>query len=149
MKTISSSDQQILGFQIAPMIDVVFVIMLFFMVMAGAIKAERYLPGKLPGIPGDAKIKMPDVEILLGVSADGTITLNDEPFDAPTSKSLPALTATLQRLKAAADQQKDIVLVTVQAEQDARYERVVDALNAIAKAQIANVTFAVNEVSAF
>jgi len=26
------------GFQIAPMIDVVFVIMLFFMVMAGAVK---------------------------------------------------------------------------------------------------------------
>ena len=29
-----------LGFQIAPMIDVVFVIMLFFMVMAGAVKVE-------------------------------------------------------------------------------------------------------------
>ena len=30
-----------LGFQIAPMIDVVFVIMLFFMVMAGSVKTER------------------------------------------------------------------------------------------------------------
>jgi len=29
------------GFQIAPMIDVVFVIMLFFMVMAGAVKVEH------------------------------------------------------------------------------------------------------------
>ena len=32
-----------LGFQIAPMIDVVFVIMLFFMVMAGAVKVENEL----------------------------------------------------------------------------------------------------------
>ena len=29
------------GFQIAPMIDVVFVIMLFFIVMAGAVKVEH------------------------------------------------------------------------------------------------------------
>ena len=143
MKATSSSDQPHLGFQVAPMIDVVFVIMLFFMVMAGALQAERYLPGKLPGIPTDSKIKVPDVEIILGVSEDGAIALNEESFDPPTSKTLPKLTATLQRLKAAADQQKDTVLVTVQAEQDARYERVVDALNAVAKAQIVNVTFTV------
>ena len=142
MKTISSPDSPALGFQIAPMIDVVFVIMLFFMVMAGAVKTEGTLPGKLPGIPGDAPVKFPD-PIMLGVNEDGSVTLNDEPFDNPTSKTLPALTATLQRLKAAADQQKDTVLVSIQAEQEARYERIVDALNALAKAQIANVTFAV------
>ena len=141
MKIITSSDQPNLGFQIAPMIDVVFVIMLFFMLMAGAMKTEATLPGRLPGVPVDAKIKSPDLEILLGVGEDGTITLNDEPFDNPTSKTLPALTTTLQRLKAAADQQKDKVLVTIQAEQEARYERIVDALNALAKAQISNVTF--------
>ena len=37
------------GFQIAPMIDVVFVIMLFFMVMAGAVKVEHELKTTLPG----------------------------------------------------------------------------------------------------
>ena len=36
-----------LGFQIAPMIDVVFVIMLFFMVMAGAVKVENELNTQL------------------------------------------------------------------------------------------------------
>ena len=143
MKTISSADQPNLGFQMAPMIDVVFVIMLFFMVMAGAMKAERCLPGRLPGSPTNANIKLPDIEIILGVSADGMITLNDESFDTPMSKSMPTLTATLQRLKAAADRQEDAVLVTIQAEQDARYERVVDALNALAKAQIANVAFGI------
>ncbi|MBA3272733.1 MAG: biopolymer transporter ExbD, partial [Chthoniobacterales bacterium] len=38
-----------LGFQIAPMIDVVFVIMLFFMVMAGSVKEEKELNTQLPG----------------------------------------------------------------------------------------------------
>jgi len=39
------------GFQIAPMIDVVFVIMLFFMVMAGAVKVEHELKTTLPATP--------------------------------------------------------------------------------------------------
>ena len=38
-----------LGFQIAPMIDVVFVIMLYFMVMAGAVQKENSHNTKLPG----------------------------------------------------------------------------------------------------
>ena len=38
-----------LGFQIAPMIDVVFVIMLYFMVMAGAVQVENAHNTKLPG----------------------------------------------------------------------------------------------------
>lgn len=127
------------------MIDVVFVIMLFFMVMAGAVKMERFLPARLPGVAVDAKVKVPDLDIAIGVDEDGTITLNDEVFDSASSKELPALTATLRRLKAAADQQHDQVLVSVAAEQDARYERIVDALNALSKAQIANVTFSVSE----
>ena len=43
------------GFQIAPMIDVVFVIMLFFMVMAGAVKVEHELKTTLPGNAETAK----------------------------------------------------------------------------------------------
>ena len=143
MKAIASSSEPHLGFQIAPMIDVVFVIMLFFMVMAGVMKSESVLPGRLPGVPGDFQIKVPDIEITLGVNEDGTVTLNDESLDPPRSRRLPALTAALQRLKAAADQQKDTVLVAVQAGQEVRFERVIDALNAVAKARIANVTFAV------
>ena len=143
MKILMPLDQPEMGFQIAPMIDVVFVIMLFFMVMAGALKTERYLPAQLPGPPTNAGVKTPDLEMVLGVHEDDTIRLNEEILDAPMNKRLPALTAALQRLKAAADQQRDKVLVTIEAESEARYERVIDALNALAKADIANITFAV------
>jgi biopolymer transport protein ExbD len=139
VKILRPLDQPEMGFQIAPMIDVVFVIMLFFMVMAGALKTERYLPGP----PTNAGVKTPDLEMVLGVHEDDTISLNEEILDAPMNKRLPALTAALQRLKAAADQQRDKVLVTIEAESEARYERVIDALNALAKANIANITFAV------
>ena len=49
MKRIEDTENINLGFQIAPMIDVVFVIMLFFMVMAGAVKVEHELKTALPG----------------------------------------------------------------------------------------------------
>lgn len=127
------------------MIDVVFVIMLFFMVMAGAMKKEGMLTGRLPGLPANANVKTPDLVVVINVDEDGTISLNDEPFDAPTSKGMAALTATLQRLKAAADRQADKVLVSITAQPAARYERVVDALNALAKARIANITFGIAE----
>jgi len=38
------------GFQIAPMIDVVFVILVFFMSLAAQIKIEQILQTKLPGV---------------------------------------------------------------------------------------------------
>lgn len=134
-----------LGFQIAPMIDVVFVIMLFFMVMAGAVKVERELKQQLPGVnvvsPDNAP-EMPD-EITVGVEESGHVTLNEEELDPPDSKAMPNFVATMMRLKQEADGRKAKVLVTIQAEEQAKYERVIDVLDALAKAQVSNVTFTV------
>jgi biopolymer transport protein ExbD len=139
------AEQVNMGFQIAPMIDVVFVIMLFFMVMAGAVKVERELkttlPGLAPAVP-TSEPQPPD-EILVTVEETGIVTLNEEEFDTPESKALPNFTGTMMRLKQEADNRNAKVLVTIQAEEQARYERVIDVLNAMAKAKITNVTFTV------
>ena len=75
MKQAPQEAQADAGFQIAPMIDVVFVIMLFFMVMAGAVKVEHELKTTLPGNAETAKeTEMPD-EITIGVAENGAITL--------------------------------------------------------------------------
>jgi biopolymer transport protein ExbD len=140
-----------MGFQIAPMIDVVFVIMLFFMVMAGAVKVEQELKTMLPGMAPpalDTPQEMPD-EIVVTVEEDGTVTLNEEAFDSPEDKRLPNFTSTLILLKQEADNRGAKVLVTIEAEEEARYERVIDVLNAMAKARIANVTFTVGSDSMF
>jgi len=135
-------DTTTLGFQIAPMIDVVFVIMLFFMVMVGTVKVERELVTKLPS-PGDPMVRFPVDEITIGILEDGTVTLNEESFDSPRDKSLPTLTQTLRRLATSSANQKQSVLVTIQAEEQASYERVIDVLNSLHQAQIQNVTFTV------
>ncbi|MEQ1861658.1 MAG: biopolymer transporter ExbD [Chthoniobacteraceae bacterium] len=134
-----------LGFQIAPMIDVVFVIMLFFMVMAGAVKVERELNTKLPGTAETSGPTEFVDEIIINISETGEVTLNDEPMDAPADKQLPQLRGTLLRLKQASDAAKAPTLVTVISEPEAKYARTIDVLDALAVAQIENVTFTVGE----
>jgi biopolymer transport protein ExbD len=144
-------EQMAVGFQIAPMIDVVFVIMLFFMVMVGSVKVERELKSQLPGLAppsADAPQEMPD-EIIVGVEETGSVTLNEEEFDTPTDKKLPNFTSTLMRLKQEADNRNAKVIVTIQAEEQATYERVIDVLNALAVAKVANVTFTVGSDAGF
>jgi biopolymer transport protein ExbD len=134
-----------MGFQIAPMIDVVFVIMLFFMVMAGAVKVERELKTSLPGLAPatlDKPQEMPD-EIVVSVEETGAVTLNEEEFDTPESKDLPNFTSTLVLLKQEADNRGAKVIVTIEAEEQAKYDRVIDVLNSMAKAKVSNVTFTV------
>ncbi len=144
MKRHIHSDSPAIGFQIAPMIDVVFVIMLFFMVMTGSVKVERELRTKLPD-PGDPTkpVQFPANEITIGILEDGTVTMNDAEFDSPTDKTLPRLTDTLKRAAASSARQKQPVLVTIQAEEQASYERIIDVLNSLYQAEIQNVTFTV------
>jgi biopolymer transport protein ExbD len=134
-----------LGFQIAPMIDVVFVIMLFFMVMAGAVKVEREINTKLPGTAEASGPTDFVDEVIINVAESGEVQLNDEPMDSPTSKDMPQLRGTLMRLKQSSDAAKSPLMVTIISETEARYHRTVDVLNVLAAAQISNVTFSVSE----
>ena len=69
--------------------------------------------------------------------------MNEEEFDSPGDKSLPTLTKTLRRVAASSSRQQQSVLVTIQAEEQASYERVIDVLNSLHQAEIQNVTFTV------
>jgi biopolymer transport protein ExbD len=134
-----------IGFQIAPMIDVVFVIMLFFMVMAGAVKVEKELNTKLPGTAETAGATEFVDEIVINISTNGEVLLNDEPMDRPGEHRMPQLTATLMRLKQGSDAAKTAAMVTIVSEPDAKYKSTVDVLDALAAAGIDNVTFTVSE----
>ncbi len=132
-----------LGFQIAPMIDVVFVIMLFFMVMAGAVQVEHELNLKLPGTvasPTPVSVEETQVRIL----DTGEVLLNDEPVGEPGDVKLVNLTATMLRLvdssKAAPDSK---IVVTIVADEFAPYQRVINVLNSLSIAKVQNVTFEV------
>ena len=134
-----------LGFQIAPMIDVVFVIMLFFMVMAGSVRVEKELNTKLPGSAETSTATEFYDEQIVGIAENGEITLNDEPVDSPESRDLPQFTNTMRRLKESSDAAKSPVVLTIVSELNAPYQRTIDVLNACAAAKVDNVTFTVGE----
>lgn len=131
-----------LGFQIAPMIDVVFVILLFFIVQASDIQVENAHVTKLPGTVEVADSdSLPPDEIAIRVEDDGQVYLNEDPLDAPESKDLPELASTLNSLRESSEAANTKVLVTIYANELARYERVVQVLDALSRARISDVTF--------
>ena len=131
-----------LGFQIAPMIDVVFVILLFFIVQASDIQVENAHVTKLPGtIELSDSSSLPPDEISIRIEDDGQVYLNDDPLDAPEIKNLPELAGSLNQLRESSDASNSKVLVTIYANELARYERVVDVLDALSRAKISDVSF--------
>ncbi len=133
------------GFQIAPMIDVVFVIMLFFMVMAGAVKVESELNTTLPGSAETSSSTDFADEQIITIAEDGQVSLNDEEMDKPNDLVMPQLQGTLMRLKQASDAAKSLLTVTIASDPKAKYGRAIDVLNALAVAKIENVTFTTSD----
>jgi biopolymer transport protein ExbD len=124
---------------------VVFVIMLFFMVMAGAVKVENELSTKLPGSAESSPATEFNDETIISISDEGEVSLNDEPLDSVQSVELPQLRGTLMRIKQNADNAKQPAIVTIVSDAHAKYSRTIDVLNALAFAKITNVTFNVND----
>jgi len=134
------------GFQIAPMIDVVFVIMLFFMVMAGAVKVEKEHNCRLPGTVETTKeIPFADEQVI-SITAKGEVLLNEEPMATPGDKLMPKLRDVLKRVKANCDAAKTPAVLTIASEQDAKHGRTMDVLDCAAEAGITDVSFNVVEL---
>src|ERR1035437_5881918 len=88
MASIGSDDGDI-GFQIAPMVDVVFVLMLFFMALAGQQVVEMELAMNLPsGVPAPGPPKTP---IIVEITKDGRVSVNDQNFGSKDDKNLQGL----------------------------------------------------------
>ena len=125
------------GFQIAPMVDVVFVLLLFFMASAGQTITEGFFQIGLPspGAPGNEKVSVP---IVVDVDAVGNVFVNSNPMSAgPKDRELKQLTEFLAGAMKASPEDPVIVRPNL----EARHERVVDVLNACRVAKVAKLTF--------
>ena len=134
-------DVQIVEMQMGPMIDMVFLLLVFFMVTAKPVKQESDVSLGLPGtVAAEEAIELPD-EQRIRVEDDGSIVLNDSVLAPPNDTTLAALVTTLKRFKESADANKSDALVTLDAADGTNQQRIVDVLNACAKADISGVTF--------
>lgn len=129
--SVGSEDGDI-GFQIAPMVDVVFVLMLFFMACAGAQIVESDMKINLPsgGPPAENASGTP---IMIDISSEGLVSMNNQAYGQPSDTNLAQLQEWLTNaLKTFGD--KDPVII--RPSPDARHERVIQVLNAISGAAV-------------
>ena len=131
--------------QIAPMIDVCFLLLFFYILTSKPVKPEADMSMTLPGtVPQEESVEIPD-EQRISIQEDGQVILNDLPMDHPQNRDLPALLKTLVRFKEAADANRSEALVTVDAADGSHHQRIVDVLNVCARAGIQGVTFTASE----
>jgi biopolymer transport protein ExbD len=129
------------GFSIDSMLDIVFLLLIYFMVTAAFVKEEADISMSLPSrVQQDEPLDMPEEQVL-DIMGDGSVWLNGQPFDDAMSATLPQLTRTLTRFRAAAEDAQVPAFIVVQAEDDATHQRIIDVLNACAVAEISLVSF--------
>src|SRR5215204_1935559 len=138
-------NESMVGFQIAPMIDVVFVIMLFFMVMAGAVKVEKELNCTLPGTVDTAREAAFVEEQVIQVTTNGEVLFNEEPVAKSDDRTLQSLRAMLMRVKANCDAAKTPCQVTIASEARSKHGRTMEVADACAEAGITSLSFNVTE----
>ena len=139
------SDAVMMKVDMTPMIDCVFLLLIFFMVTSTLHRQEADISFALPGVADQSEpVEIPDEQII-EIYEDGRVLLNDLEYDSPDNQEMPELVDTLVRFKATADANKVEAMITIAPGGLVKHQRVVDVLNACAAAKINNVTFAMEE----
>ena len=116
------------------MLDILFVLLLFFMVSAGAQKHEASLTTQLPGRsdnPGG------DVPVQVGIDSDGQVNIYGAPIDGPADHDLPELKKRLRGIVQTHAAQPIIITPA----RTTHHQRVMDVLDACADANVKNLAF--------
>lgn len=129
--------------QVAPLIDVVFLLLIYFMVTSSLIRKESDISFQLPGPPGRfPPVDLP-VDAYIQIDAVGAVSIAGMQYDT-SDAALTALTEQLTQLRLMADSQHAPFFVTLDPDDATLHSRVVDVLDACAAAKVKNLTFARN-----
>jgi biopolymer transport protein ExbD len=126
-----------MGFQIAPMIDLILVLLVFFMSTVALKQVESELGIQLAGDyrDGDAPKK---VEQLVRIDGLGSVSLNDEDLAAPEDHDLPALRSRLKELMERFTEAAPVIIIP---HDEVPHARVIDVLNACSASGVKNISF--------
>ena len=121
---------------LTPMIDIVFLLIIFFMVGTKFTDPERNIPLKIPDVVDRGALTAAPERRIVNVYRDGVITMDDAEV---------TLDQLIQRLAAARSQYRDLG-VLVRGDGDGRYQPVAAVLNACKQAGIRNLGISVRPV---
>ncbi|MGB0144196.1 MAG: ExbD/TolR family protein [Akkermansiaceae bacterium] len=134
------------GLDISSLIDVCFLLLIYFLVTTQIVKKEQELSTALPAVaPSDTPPDLAPLLIILEANGNvsikeegGSIVLMDSDADV---RELPRLSERLKLHKSVADTSGSKPLVQVKVDGDSMAQRVTDVLNALAGAKITEITF--------
>lgn len=133
-------DQPSIEVQLAPMADIGFLLICFFIVTSRPPRYEADLSMTLPGsVSDEISVELPE-EIRIAILPNNTVEVNEGAIGQPNDMELNQLVTLLARFKESADLNQSNALVTVDAANEAVHQRIIDVLNACAKAGIKGVT---------
>jgi biopolymer transport protein ExbD len=118
--------------ELAPMIDVVFLLLIFFITSWQFARFERDMDISVPAAEETTDQKRTVGEIILNVREDGTVVLNNAPV---TSADLAA------RLKSISETYPDQAVI-LRGDSKADFQHIISVLDLIKQAGIWNVAFA-------
>ena len=120
------------GMQLAPMIDIVFLLLIFFIVTWKYNQSERELNVSVPTAEEGTELNRSKGEIIINVLKDGIIKVEGIEVD---------LVQLQQRLKAIAEQFENQP-VRIRGDGEVAYQRIVEVIDTCQKSGIWNISFA-------
>jgi len=126
--------------QMGPMIDCVFLLLLYFISCAQIKVEEKYLGLMIPGKAVATEKLLP--ELNLAISDNGQIFCNKQPVANPDDRELPMVRA---KIKQCMDLFGDKQPVVIHPQPQVRQQRIVDVLNACADVGVKNLSFFANQ----
>ncbi len=134
-------DSSAVEMQMGPMIDMVFLLLVFFMVTAKPLKPETDINIGLPGAAAQEEpVELPDEQRIL-IQANGDVVLNEQTLAPSGDRTMEKLHRTLYRLNESSKLAQSDLLVTLVPDDATTHQRIVDVLDACAAAGIVGVTF--------
>ncbi len=127
------------------MIDVVFLLLIYFMVASTMEQQEADLSFQLPGsVEQEEPLDLPDEQII-EIRDDGQVVVNDYPYDAPEAQRYQELAAMLTRFREASAANKVEAIVTISPAETVSHAQIVKVMDACSLAGIDAVNFALGD----
>jgi biopolymer transport protein ExbD len=128
----SRAKPEVFGFQIAPMVDILLVLLVFFIVTWNFALSENELDVKIPNASKAKPTEQYVGQVVVNVKSDGSMVFNRKPISPADLESKLAELAKLYPDQA----------VILRGDQNVKYDYIVKALDIFRSANIWNVLFA-------
>ena len=141
MDLASQYEEAKVDLQVSSLIDVVFLLLIYFIVSAKIIQPEGDIPFSLPAdVPRMEMVVIP-VEARIRINKDDSVVINNGMNFPGTDENLEGLITQIKQLKSMASAQRTPFFVTLDPTQETSHKRIVDVMDACAGADVKNLTF--------